>query len=84
MIVAEERYLSEKVKYYTEVFRLVWVSILAIGGGSIGLLVGERTNDRVMVGLVGLFLVMFLLEMLRRLNRQIRALLNRLAEVANA
>ena len=48
----EERYLTERIKYYTEVFRLVWVSALAIGGGSVGLLLGEPTVLRVVVGLV--------------------------------
>ncbi len=74
----EERHLTKTVKYYTEVFRLVWVSILAIGGGSIGLLLGERTVLRVVLGLVGLFLVALLLEILRRQNKEIMALLKRL------
>ena len=43
--MAEERYLTETLKYYTEVFRLMWISILAIGGGSIGLLLGENGHN---------------------------------------
>lgn len=82
--MAQERYLTEMVKYYTEVFRLVWVSILAIAGGSIGLLLGERTNVRVTLAIAGLILVGSLLEILRRLNRQISGLLKKLAEVKDA
>ena len=74
----EERYLTERIKYYTEVFRLVWVSALAIGGGSIGLLLGEPTVLRVVVGLVGLLLVGSLLEGTRRLNKEIMGLVNKL------
>ena len=74
----EERYLTERIKYYTEVFRLVWVFALAIGGGSIGLLLGEPTVLRVVVGLVGLLLVGSLLEGLRRLNKEIVGLVNKL------
>ena len=80
----DDRHLTEKVKYYTEIFRLVWVSILAIGGGSIGLLLGERTSLRVILAIVGLFLVALLLEILRRLNTQIGRLLKRLTEVKDA
>jgi len=57
--MSEERYLTERVKYYTEAFRLLWISVLAIGGGSIGLLLGERTSVRVILALAGLFLVVY-------------------------
>jgi len=76
--VPENRHLTEKIKYYTEVFRLVWISALAIGGGSIGLLLGEPTALRVVLGLVGLLLVALLLEGLRRLNKEIMGVVNRL------
>ena len=75
----EEKYLTETIKYYTEIFRLVWVSVLAIGGGSIGLLFGEPTRLRLVVGLVGLILVALLLEGLRRLSGQIGNLLKKLS-----
>ena len=80
----EERYLTETIKYYTEVFRLVWVSALAVGGGSIGLILGERTSVRVVLAITALLLVVLLLEILRRLNRHIEALLKKLVEVKNA
>ena len=80
----EERYLTETIKYYTEVFRLVWVSALAVGGGSIGLILGEQTSVRVVLAITALLLVVLLLEILRRLNRHIEALLKKLVEVKNA
>lgn len=82
--MSEERYHTETSKYYTEVFRLVWVSILAIGGGSIGLLLGERTVVRAMLGLAGIVSVVILLEILRRLNKQISELLRKLKETKDA
>lgn len=82
--MARERYLTETIKYYTEVFRLVWVSILAIGGGSVGLLLGEPTVVRTVLGLAGIFSVVILLELLRRLNKQIVALLKRIEEAKDA
>ena len=50
--------MIETLKYYTEVFRLVWISILALGGGSIGLLLGELNRIRVILALGGLILLL--------------------------
>lgn len=78
--MSEERCLTETVKYYTEVFRLVWVSVLAIAGGSIGLLLGERAVLRVILGLAGISSIAILVEILRRLNKQIAELLEKMKE----
>ena len=80
----KEKYLTEAIKYYTEVFRLVWVSVLAIGGGSMGLLLGEPTVIRLTFAIVGLLLVVSLLEVLRRLNKQIGVHLKRIPEAKDA
>lgn len=82
--MANERYHTEALKYYTEVFRLVWISILAIAGGTIGLLLGELSGLRVIAAIGGLLIVVSFLEVLRRLNRQIAGLLNKLKESKDA
>jgi hypothetical protein len=76
--LADEKYLTETVKYYTEIFRLVWISVLAIGGGSLSLLLGDSTGIKLIFAIVGLLLVALLLDGLRRLNRQIGADLKKL------
>ena len=82
--MTNEKYLTESTKYYTEIFRLVWLSILAIGGGSIGLILGDSTGVRLIFAIVGLLVMGLLLDVLRRLNRQIGAHLKKLMEVENA
>ena len=82
--MAEKTYLTETVKYHTEVFRLVWISILAIGGGSLGLLLGEPTGTRVILAVAGLVSVGLLLEVLRRLSKQIGTHVKRMLEVKDA
>ena len=77
--MADEKYLTETLKYYTEIFRLVWISVLAIGGGSLSLLLGDSTGIKLIFAIVGLMLVVLLLDALRRLNRQIGAHLKKLA-----
>jgi hypothetical protein len=76
--LADDKYLTETVKYYTEIFRLVWISVLAIGGGSLSLLLGDSTGIKLIFAIVGLLLVALLLDGLRRLNRQIGADLKKL------
>ena len=34
------------MKLYTEIFRLLWTTILTAGGGTVGLLLGEVTEKR--------------------------------------
>ena len=82
--MAEKTYLTETVKYHTEVFRLVWISILAIGGGSLGLHLGEPTGTRVILAVAGLVSVGLLLEVLRRLSKQIGTHVKRMLEVKDA
>jgi len=77
--LADEKYLTEAVKYYTEIFRLVWISVLAIGGGSLSLLLGDSTGAKLIFAIVGLLLVALLLEGLRGLNKQIAVHLKKLA-----
>jgi hypothetical protein len=79
-----KKHLIETLKYYTEVFRLVWVSVLAVGGGSIGLLLGELDRIRVILALAGLMLLVPFLELLRRLNTHILQLLKKLEEDEDA
>ena len=76
--MADEKYLTEALEYYTEIFRLVWISVLAIGGGSLSLLLGDSTGIKLIFAIVGLLLVALLLDGLRRLNRQIGADLKKL------
>ncbi len=77
--MADEKYLTEALKCYTEIFRLVWISVLAIGGGSLGLLLGDSTGVKLIFAIVGLLLVALLLEGLRRINKQIAVHLRKLA-----
>ncbi len=45
--------VKEKIKLYTETFRLLWITVLTVGGGSVGLLLGETTLKEVVVCISG-------------------------------
>lgn len=72
--------VKERIKLYTEVFRLLWVTVLTVGGGSMGLLLGEITLRRWLFGLAGTGLAVVSAEMLRRVYRSIEREIQNLRE----
>ena len=72
--------LKEQLKYETELLRLVWITAVAVGGGSMSLLLGEATTLR--AGLLGLgfLLILVLVSVGARQDRTIRQLLRELGE----
>jgi hypothetical protein len=48
-------------KFQTEILRFVVLAVFAIGGGSLGLLLGERSVFRVNLAVCGLFVTLGLL-----------------------
>ena len=72
--------IREKIKLRTEAFRLLWVTVLTVGGGSMGLLLGEITLRRWLFGLAGAGLAVASAEMLRRVYRSIEREIQNLRE----
>ena len=80
----DNKHLTETLKYHTEIFRLLWISIIAIGGGSTGLLLGDLSKIKVTLATAGLLLVLLFLVLLRRLDRYIRQIISSLKEDTDA
>ena len=76
--------LTEGLKYYIEIFRLLWISIIAIGGGSTGLLLGDLSKIKVTIATAGLLLVLLFLVLLRRPDGYIRQIITGLKEDTDA
>jgi hypothetical protein len=54
-LIVPKEYLTERLKFLTEVYKLAWLSILATTGGSVSLLVGQPgpwKNGLVVLGVV--------------------------------
>ncbi len=77
----QKEYLTERLKYLTEVFRLVWISILAVGGGTGGLWLGPHDFWRLMFTVGGVVGTVALIEIERRLDRAIKQVLTQLQEL---
>lgn len=79
--MAIKEHLSEKIRYLVDLFRLFWILEIALGGGTIGLFLGEKTPLRVVLATGGVALILTFAEFLRRLDIKIRELIEKLKEV---
>lgn len=67
---------SERIKYETELLKLMAIFVLAIGGSAIGLLLGERTTIRLFLTVLGSVGSVALIFGVWRQHRIIRKLLD--------
>ncbi|MBI3246146.1 MAG: hypothetical protein HYZ50_06530 [Deltaproteobacteria bacterium] len=71
---------AERLKFQTEILRFIVLAVFAIGGGSLGLLLGERTAFRVSLAIGGLFVTLGLLIVGWRQGRRIHQLVEQMKE----
>ena len=71
---------TEKIKYETEVLKLITFFTLAIGGGSIGLLLGKPTPFRLILAVAGLFVTIVFMAVGWQQHRWIRSLIDQIKE----
>jgi hypothetical protein len=77
----DEQYFLERLKYYFELLRLLWISLLAVGGGAIGFIVTTITPIKVLLASLGFAAAALLAISLIVLNRHIWRTLNEIKEV---
>jgi hypothetical protein len=58
----QKEYYTERLKFLIEVFKLVWLSILGVGGGSVGLLLGPYDLVRYGWAEAGIILVLVFMK----------------------
>ena len=71
---------SERIKYETELLKLMALFVLAVGGGTIGLMLGERTGIRLFLTLSGVLLTFLLVIGVWRRHRTVRRTISRIKE----
>ena len=70
--------ITERLKFLTELLRLVWISLLAIGGGTVGLFLGPYDFWRYFFAGVGVAASIGVGVMVVQLYRKIERLLTQL------
>ena len=73
-------HLKEQIKFETELLRFTAVAVLAVGGGSLSLLLGDSTPLRLSLAGVGLLGTLALVGTGWRLERRTRALIAQITE----
>ncbi len=71
---------TEQIKYETEILRLIVLVGVAIGGGSLSLLLGELAPLRAILSTAGILATLVLAVGVWRQNRRIRELVSHLEE----
>ena len=72
--------LKEEIKFLTEVFRLLWITLLGVGGGTISLGIGERTALKGALTVAGVVTFVLLGAVVQKLQQHIRRLIAQIAE----
>ena len=72
--------IKEQIKYGTEVLKLIVLLGVAIGGGSVGVLLGKYSPVRIGLAGFGILVTLSLAIGAWRQHRQIQRLIKRIAE----
>ncbi len=73
--------LTERLKYLTEVFRVAWVFLLAVGSGTVGLWLGPRDFWRSVFAVTEVVVIVILGFVIGTVHRRIQRLLTSLEEL---
>jgi len=79
--MGQKEELSERIKYLTELLKLTWLSLLALGGGTISLVLGDPILSRQIAAGAGMAVVVVLALALGYLHRRIQAEIRKMREV---
>lgn len=74
--------VAERIKFETELLRLIVLLGVAIGGGSLSLLLGDPTPLRLILAGTGIFVTVGLTVVAWRQQRWIRTLIDQIQEDA--
>jgi len=79
--MAEKDFLTERIKYFSDLLKLSCVFLIAVGGGTLSLLLGELTITKAVLAVLGAGITIALVVGGRMLDRQIRESIERLKEI---
>ena len=74
---------TEQIKYETELLKLMALFILAVGGGAIGLMLGEQTSLRLLFILSGVSLSILLVIGVWRQHKSVRRIISQIKELSS-
>ena len=80
--MTDRELVAERLKFETEVLKLLVLLGVALGGGSIGLLIGELTGLKLVLAGIGFPITVMIIIMVVRQYVKIRSIIKRAEEGA--
>jgi len=78
--MAEKDSLTEESKWLIELLRLLWITLLAIGGGTVGLILGERGLLRNIFTALGAIAIVALVVGIYQIRKRAKVIIKTLRE----
>ncbi len=78
--MAEKDSLTEESKWLIELLRLLWVTLLASGGGAVGLILGEHSSLRNTFAVFGAIAIVILAAVMYRIRKRAIEIIRALKE----
>jgi hypothetical protein len=78
--MAEKDSLTEESKWLIELLRLLWVTLLAIGGSVAGLILGERGPLRDAFTVLGFIAMVILVAVMNKIRKRAEVIIKSLKE----
>lgn len=75
--MTDRELVAERLKFETEVLKLLVLLGVALGGGSLGLLIGELTSLKLVLAATGLPITVMMIVMVVRQYMKIRSIIKR-------
>lgn len=75
--MTDRELVAERLKFETEVLKLLVLLGIALGGGSLGLLIGELTSLKLVLAATGLPITVMMIVMVVRQYMKIRSIIKR-------
>lgn len=78
--MADKEYLTERIKYLSDALKLACVFLIAIGGGTASLLLGELSRTKTTFAAAGIGSILLLVAYVLSLDRKIRSFIEKLRD----
>ena len=78
--VSKEEYIKERIKFLTEYLKILWVVLIAVGGGSAGLFIKLDSPVKALLFLIGVAIITLTSSTIVLLTLEILRLLEKLKE----
>lgn len=75
--MTDRELVAERLKFETEVLKILVLLGIALGGGSLGLLIGELTSLKLVLAAMGLPITVMMIVMAVRQYMKIRSIIKR-------